>query len=126
MEGWSHRDKLTGEIDPGMPGETGHWNWPQRLAVEIAGKMSRRQREHYDRLRSGERPSPQREFGRAESRVALVYPNSYHVGMSNLGFHTIYKIVNSLRGLMCDRFFPDDWTSETPPLSLECEAPSLS
>ena len=22
--------------------------------------------------------------------VALIYPNSYYVGMSNLGFHTIY------------------------------------
>ncbi len=79
--------------------------------------------EHYARLRGGERPSPRSEFGRAPTRVALVYPNSYYVGMSNLGFQTVYGIANSTDGLLCDRFFPLDWPSPDPPLSLECERP---
>lgn len=85
--------------------------------------MSWQDKEHYARLRSGERPKPQREFGRAAARVALVFPNSYYVGMSNLGFHTIYSILNSHPALLCDRFFPLDWSSSDPPLSLDCEAP---
>ena len=27
--------------------------------------------------------------------VALIYPNSYYLGMSNLGIHTIYSLLNS-------------------------------
>ena len=39
---------------------------------------------------------------------ALVYPNSYAVGMSNLGFQTIYRHLNALPGVVCERvFFPD-------------------
>lgn len=85
--------------------------------------MSWQVRENYARLRSGERPGARREFGRAQSRVALVYPNSYSVGMSNLGFHTVYRIINSSKGLLCDRFFPLEWSSSAPPLSFECERP---
>jgi radical SAM superfamily enzyme YgiQ (UPF0313 family) len=85
--------------------------------------MSWQDKEHYARLRACERPRPRREFGRGATRVALVFPNSYYVGMSNLGFHTIYSILNSSPGLLCDRFFPLDWTSSDAPLSLDCEAP---
>ncbi|HKB25029.1 MAG TPA: radical SAM protein [Methylomirabilota bacterium] len=39
---------------------------------------------------------------------ALVYPNSYAVGMSNLGFQTIYRHLNALPDVVCERvFFPD-------------------
>ncbi|WP_054694757.1 hypothetical protein [Desulfosarcina cetonica] len=38
-------------------------------------------------------------------RVALVYPHSYHVGMSNLGFQTVYRLVNSIDHLVCERAF---------------------
>ena len=41
----------------------------------------------------------------ARSRFALVYPNSYHVGMSNLGLHIIYDILNRRRDTACERFF---------------------
>ena len=27
--------------------------------------------------------------------VALIYPNSYYLGMSNLGVHAIYKLLNN-------------------------------
>ena len=40
--------------------------------------------------------------------VALVYPNTYAVGMSNLGFQTIYTHLNRLPDVVCERvFFPD-------------------
>mgnify|MGYP001378515433 CR=1 FL=1 len=30
----------------------------------------------------------------AEQKVAIVYPNTYFVGMSNLGLHIIYEEIN--------------------------------
>jgi radical SAM superfamily enzyme YgiQ (UPF0313 family) len=41
--------------------------------------------------------------------IALVFPNTYHVGMSNLGFQTIYATLNAEPALVCERaFFPDE------------------
>src|SRR5215831_12419694 len=40
--------------------------------------------------------------------VALVYPNTYAVGMSNLGFQTVYERLNALPDAVCERvFFPE-------------------
>ena len=42
-------------------------------------------------------------------RVALCYPNLYTVGMSNLGFHSIYQMLNAIPDVACERaFLPDD------------------
>tara|TARA_B100000029_G_scaffold188640_1_gene186244 strand:+ start:46883 stop:48595 length:1713 start_codon:yes stop_codon:yes gene_type:complete len=44
-------------------------------------------------------------------RIALVYPNTYYVGMSNLGFQTIYRHLNERDDVICERAFlpnPDD------------------
>ena len=50
--------------------------------------------------------------------VALIYPNTYHVGMSNLGFQTVYRILNNLDGVVCERaFLPDPPPSDTKALS---------
>jgi radical SAM superfamily enzyme YgiQ (UPF0313 family) len=43
--------------------------------------------------------------------VALVYPNTYHHAMSNLGFLSVYHLLNSRDDTLCERFFlpdPDD------------------
>lgn len=41
--------------------------------------------------------------------VALVYPNTYHQAMSNLGFLSVYHLINSRSDALCERFFlPDD------------------
>jgi radical SAM superfamily enzyme YgiQ (UPF0313 family) len=39
------------------------------------------------------------------TRVALVYPNQYHIGMSNLGFQLIYKLLNEDPQMVCERAF---------------------
>lgn len=41
-------------------------------------------------------------------RIALVYPNSYHQGMSNLGFLTVYHLLNQRDDCLCERFFLPD------------------
>ncbi len=38
-------------------------------------------------------------------RVALVYPNTYSIGMSNLGFHAVYDLLSSSEFIRCERFF---------------------
>lgn len=40
--------------------------------------------------------------------VALVYPNTYFVGMSNLGYQLVYRLLNQRDDVVCERaFLPD-------------------
>ena len=62
--------------------------------------------------------------------IALVYPNSYAVGMSNLGFQTIYRHLNAIPDVVCERVFlpdPEDIDelrrTRGVPLSLESLRP---
>jgi len=62
--------------------------------------------------------------------VCLVYPNSYHTGMSNLGFQTVYALFASAAGILCERAFlperagPDGRRRDGAPiLSLESRRP---
>ncbi len=52
--------------------------------------------------------------------VALIFPNRYALGNSNLGFQLVYALVNSLPGFVCERFFYHD---NQPPVSLESGRP---
>ncbi|MBE9504613.1 MAG: TIGR03960 family B12-binding radical SAM protein [Proteobacteria bacterium] len=46
--------------------------------------------------------------GRKEVSVVLVYPNTYFVAMSNLGFQLVYRLLNERDDLLCERaFLPD-------------------
>ncbi len=38
-------------------------------------------------------------------RVALAFPNTYFVGMSNLGFQTVYRLFNEMEDVVCERVF---------------------
>ncbi|MYA78687.1 MAG: radical SAM protein [Gemmatimonadetes bacterium] len=38
-------------------------------------------------------------------RIALVYPNTYYLGMSNLGFQTMYRHLNERDDVVCERAF---------------------
>ncbi|MBQ6297736.1 MAG: radical SAM protein [Selenomonadaceae bacterium] len=53
-------------------------------------------------------------------KFALAYPNFYRVGMSNLGIHIIYELLNSRLGISCERFFLSD---SNKLLSLETQTP---
>src|SRR6476646_3675196 len=63
-------------------------------------------------------------------RVALAFPNSYWVGMSNLGFQTVYRLFNAHDDIVCERFFlpPKQELAElvatrAPLLTLESQTP---
>lgn len=57
--------------------------------------------------------------------IALIYPNSYYIGMSNLGLHAIYKLLNSYSEVVCERAFweRDNRVESLPPLSVESQRP---
>src|SRR5262245_54311636 len=80
-------------------------------------------------LVDGEDGTIRKEWGGRVS-VGLVYPNTYAVGMSNLGFQPIYEHLNALPHVVCERiFFPDPEDVDeyartgTPPFSLESQRP---
>src|SRR5438046_995669 len=91
--------------------------------------MSWRLKKKAQALVAGEEGIVRKEWG-GRVRIALVYPNTYAVGMSNLGFQTIYAHLNKLPQVVCERvFFPDPEDideyarTETAPFSLESQRP---
>ena len=63
-------------------------------------------------------------------RVALAFPNTYFVGMSNLGFQTMYKLFNAEPDIVCERVFlppkqelADQLASGAPLVTIESQTP---
>jgi Fe-S oxidoreductase len=56
----------------------------------------------------------------SRTSIALIYPNTYQVGMSNLGLHILYREVNRQDDLVCERvFFSDVENQSTSIRSIE-------
>jgi len=74
--------------------------------------MSQRlQERHRQLLRDEVRLGPIEQRGRF--RVALVWPNLYFVGMSNLGFQGVFQLFNAHDDVLCERaFLPADADAE--------------
>src|SRR5881628_2052958 len=64
------------------------WEQRERARQTLAKEVGYVRKPHGDRL-----------------RVALAFPNTYWVGMSNLGFQTVYRLFNAEPGVVCERFF---------------------
>jgi radical SAM family uncharacterized protein len=70
--------------------------------------MSRKLFEKTDALLAVERGTIHKALD-SNLSIALAYPNTYHVGMSNLGVHQIYAILNRCPDTVCERvFLPDE------------------
>jgi radical SAM superfamily enzyme YgiQ (UPF0313 family) len=54
-------------------------------------------------------------------RVALGFPSTYEVGMSNLGFQTIYRILNQMKQVTCERFFLFNYSPSRGTRTLESD-----
>ncbi len=68
--------------------------------------------------------------GQVRCRFALAYPNTYFVGMSNLGLQTMYRRINQRPDTVCERVFLPDPAEQTwyannraPLVSLESQRP---
>ncbi|GAB4333256.1 MAG: TIGR03960 family B12-binding radical SAM protein [Dehalococcoidia bacterium] len=57
------------------------------------------------RYTGGEWNSVTKDWDAAAVRVALVYPDSYDIGMSNMGLGILYDILNRQDGVLCERAY---------------------
>jgi radical SAM superfamily enzyme YgiQ (UPF0313 family) len=65
-----------------------HWEQRERAREILSCEVGYVRKPHADRL-----------------RVALAFPNTYYVGMSNLGFQTAYRLFNAETDVVCERVF---------------------
>jgi len=90
--------------------------------------MNWKEKKKYDALLARERGVMKKVWGTCLT-VCLAYPNLYRIGMANLGFQTVYKAINDLPSLLCERvFLPAGDGAEyaagaVEPLSLESRKP---
>jgi radical SAM superfamily enzyme YgiQ (UPF0313 family) len=89
------------------------WQQRERLRAALAREVGYVRKPHAGRL-----------------RVALAFPNTYFVGMSNLGFQTTYRLFNDLEEVVCERVFlpgkqelAEQLASGAPLLTLESQTP---
>jgi radical SAM superfamily enzyme YgiQ (UPF0313 family) len=89
------------------------WEQRERALSTLSKEIGYTKKPHGDRL-----------------RVALAFPNTYWVGMSNLGFQTVYRLFNAEPDIVCERFFlpPKQELAElsaarTPLVTLESQTP---
>jgi radical SAM superfamily enzyme YgiQ (UPF0313 family) len=89
------------------------WHQRQRALAILANEAGYVSKPHGDRL-----------------RVALAFPNTYWVGMSNLGFQTVYRLFNAEDDVVCERVFlppkqelAELATARTPLVTLESQTP---
>jgi radical SAM superfamily enzyme YgiQ (UPF0313 family) len=64
------------------------WEQRERARLTLSKEVGYVTKPHGDRL-----------------RIALAFPNTYWVGMSNLGFQTTYRLFNDEDDIVCERFF---------------------
>src|SRR5258708_18289556 len=89
------------------------WEQRERALSTLAKEIGYTKKPHGDRL-----------------RIALAFPNTYWVGMSNLGFQTMYRLLNAEDDIVCERFFlpprqelAELATAKAPLLTLESQTP---
>ena len=92
--------------------------------------MSRDVHQLARRRLQAERGTVVKAAGQARIRFALAYPNTYFVGMSNLGMQTMYRVINHRPDTVCERVFLPDreeraayTKTHAPLLSLESQRP---
>src|SRR4030095_12985536 len=82
-----------------------------RTAARASGSTTRRFMTQYWPQRERARELLAKEVGYVSKphggrmRVALAFPNTYFVGMSNLGFQTVYTLFNAEDDIVCERVF---------------------
>ena len=53
----------------------------------------------------GEFLSYNKDFDSAKIKFALIFPDKYEIGISNLGVRILYELINQHEGYMCDRAY---------------------
>jgi radical SAM superfamily enzyme YgiQ (UPF0313 family) len=66
--------------------------------------MNWKEKKKYETLLVREQGFVKKVWGTCHT-VCLAYPNVYRIGMANLGFQTVYKIINDTPSFLCERVF---------------------
>ena len=97
--------------------------------LHMSTKKWQKQRDRAREMLSREVGYVQKPHG-GRLRVALAFPNTYFVGMSSLGFQTIYRLFNDIDDVVCERVFlppkqelQAQLASGAPLLTLESQTP---
>ena len=53
----------------------------------------------------GEYNAVMKDLSQVDTRVAFCFPDTYEIGMSNLGMRILYGIMNNMEGVWCERAF---------------------
>ncbi len=72
------------------------------------------------RILERERGTIRKDWG-GKLPIALAYPNTYQVGMSNLGLQTVYRLFNRRADVVCERVFYNQGVGSSPLISLESQ-----
>src|SRR5947207_12500378 len=73
---------------PGRTSAMNSWQQRERALATLSKEVGYTKKPHGSRL-----------------RIALAFPNTYWVGMSNLGFQTVYRLFNAEDDIVCERVF---------------------
>ncbi len=57
------------------------------------------------RYTGGERNEIQKDLADVRVRVAFCFPDTYEIGMSNVGMRILYGVMNQMEGVWCERVF---------------------
>ena len=57
------------------------------------------------RYTGGEYGEIQKKLSEIDLRMALCFPDVYEIGMSNTGMRILYKVLNDMPGVWCERVF---------------------
>ncbi len=57
------------------------------------------------RYTGGEYNAVMKDKGGVDTRFAFCFPDTYEIGMSNLGFRILYGVLNQMPGVWCERVF---------------------
>ncbi|MBR1424617.1 TIGR03936 family radical SAM-associated protein [bacterium] len=72
----------------------------------------------------GELLSRNKDFDRANVRIAMAFPDKYEIGISNLGVRVLYELINNEKDYMADRVYAPEPDFQPDPLySLEAKRP---
>ena len=53
----------------------------------------------------GEYNAVMKDLSQVDTRVAFCFPDTYEIGMSNLGMRILYGVMNNMDGVWCERVF---------------------
>ena len=57
------------------------------------------------RYTGGEYNAVKKDPGQVDTRIAFCFPDTYEIGMSNLGMRILYGVMNNMEGVWCQRVF---------------------